>query len=53
MKPINGITRIAAAATALSITFALVWSMASIGYPGSGDVSVAPMAATQTSTQVR
>jgi hypothetical protein len=53
MKPVNGIAKMMAAATALSVTFALVWSMASLGYPGGGDVSIAPMAAAQTSSQVR
>jgi hypothetical protein len=28
----------AAAATAVSVTFALVWSMATLGHPGSPDV---------------
>jgi hypothetical protein len=52
MKPANTITRIAAAATALGVTFALVWSMANLGYPGS-DVSIAPMAAAPTTSQHR
>lgn len=52
MKPANAIIRIMAAATALSVTFALVWSMANLGYPGS-DASIAPMAAALTSSQYR
>jgi hypothetical protein len=45
MKPVSGIAKISAAAVALSVTFALAWSMASLGYPGA-DASVAPLAAT-------
>ena len=53
MKTVNRITRIAAAASALSVTFALVWGMANLGYPGSGDASIAPMAAAPTTTHYR
>jgi hypothetical protein len=53
MKPVHRIIRIAAAASALSVTFALVWSMANLGYPGTGDVSIAPMAAAPTTTHYR
>lgn len=52
MKPAKAIAKITAAATALSVTFALVWSMANLGYPGS-DVGIAPMAAAPTTTQHR
>ena len=38
MKPVGGIARLVAAATALSVTFAIVWSMATLGHPGSPDV---------------
>jgi hypothetical protein len=34
MKSVNGITKLAAAATALSITFAMAWSIANLGQPG-------------------
>ena len=37
MKPVNRIIRITAAATALSVTFALVLSMAHLGYPGGAE----------------
>jgi hypothetical protein len=45
MKPINGITKIAATATAVSVTFALVLSIASFGYPGAGEVNIPALAA--------
>jgi len=51
MKPITGITKFAAATMALSVTFMLVWSMASLGYPGSADAPMQLAAAAQTSSQ--
>ncbi len=51
MKPVNRIIRITAAATALSVTFALVLSMAHLGYPGGTDAPMQLAAATQTSSQ--
>jgi hypothetical protein len=45
MKPVSGIAKISAAAVAISVTFAIVWGMAGLGYPGV-DVSIAPLAAT-------
>jgi hypothetical protein len=45
MKPVSGTAKISAAAVAISVTFAIVWSMASLGYPDA-DASVAPLAAT-------
>jgi hypothetical protein len=45
MKPVNGLIKIAAAATALSITFALVYSMANLGYPGIEEFRVPLLAA--------
>jgi hypothetical protein len=39
VKPVSGITRVAAAVVAVSITFSLVWSMANLGYPGNADAS--------------
>lgn len=52
MKPVNGIAKMMAAATALSVTLALVWGLANFGYPGSDDASLV-MAAAQTIPQVR
>jgi hypothetical protein len=51
MKPVSGIAKLAAAASALSITFALVWTMANHGYPGSPEARIAPMAAAQPSSK--
>ena len=51
MKPVSGISKLVAGAGALSVTFMLVWSMASLGYPGSMDVPVQLAAATQTTSQ--
>lgn len=45
MKPVSGIAKISAAAVAVCVTFAIVWGMASLGYPDL-DVSIAPVAAT-------
>jgi hypothetical protein len=45
MKPVNGIAKMMAAATALSITFALVWGIANFGYPGMDELSVPLLAA--------
>lgn len=44
MKSVSGTAKISAAAVAISVTFAIVWSMANLGYPGA-DTSVAPLAA--------
>lgn len=45
MKPVSGMAKISAAVAAISVTFAIVWSMAGLGYPGA-DVNIAPLAAT-------
>jgi hypothetical protein len=49
MKPVNRMIRITAAATALSVTFALVWSMANLGYPGAAEMTIQLAAATTSS----
>lgn len=46
MKSVSGASKISAAAVALSVTFAIVWSMASLGYPAA-DPSVGPLALTK------
>ena len=53
MKPVNAIAKVAAAATALSVTFAIVYGLANLGYPGSGDVTIAPIAAAPTTARPR
>ena len=40
MKSVNGITKLVAAATALSITFAMVWSIANLGQPGAAEMRI-------------
>lgn len=40
MKSVNGITKLAAAATALGITFAMVWSIANLGQPGAAEMRI-------------
>lgn len=40
MKPVSGIAKLAAAATALSVTFGLVWSMANLGQPGAAELRI-------------
>lgn len=40
MKPVSGIAKLAAAATALGVTFALVWTMANLGHPGAAEMRV-------------
>ena len=40
MKPVSGIAKLAAAASALTVTFALVWSMASLGHPGAAEMRI-------------
>ena len=40
MKPVSGIAKLAAAASALSVTFALVWSMANLGQPGAAELRI-------------
>lgn len=47
MKSVNGITKLAAAATALSITFAMVWSIANFGHPAAPEMRVQLAAAPQ------
>jgi hypothetical protein len=46
VKPVSGITRVAAAVVAVSVTFSIVWSMANLGYPGDADASTQLAAAT-------
>jgi hypothetical protein len=48
MKPVSGIVRAAAAVVAVSVTFTLVWSMATLGYPNNADVSAQLAAAKST-----
>ncbi len=45
MKTISATQRLAAVALAISVTFSMVWGMASLGYPAS--VSAAQAAATR------
>jgi len=45
MKPISATQRLTAVAVAISVTFSMVWSVASLGYPAS--VSAAQAAATR------
>ena len=52
MKPVSGIARLVAAATAISVTFALVWSMANLGHPGSSDVRIHFVAAAKPALEV-
>ena len=40
MKSVNGTTRLVAAATALSVTFAMVWSIANLGQPGAAEMRI-------------
>jgi len=47
MKSASGASKISAAAVAISVTFAIVWSMASLGYPGLDTSFVGPIAATK------
>lgn len=37
MKPISGIAKLIAAASAVCVTFGLVWSVANAAYPGKSD----------------
>ena len=37
MKPVSGAAKISAAAVAISVTFAIVWSMATLGYPNADE----------------
>ena len=53
MKPISGISKVVAGAGALGVTFMLVWSMASLGYPGSVPMPMQFAAATQTASHYR
>src|SRR2546425_4753815 len=48
MKLVSGAARISAAAIAVSMTFAIVWSMANLGYPGKVDANLQLAAATHT-----
>ena len=48
MKLVSGAARISAAAIAVSVTFAIVWSMANLGYPGEVDANLQLAAATHT-----
>jgi hypothetical protein len=49
MKPVSGVVRVAAAVVAVSVTFALVWGMATLGYPNNADAS-AQLAAARSSS---
>ena len=44
MKPISAMQRLTAVAVAISVTFSMVWSVASLGYPAR--ISAAQAAAT-------
>ena len=52
MKPVSGISKLLAGASALGVTFALVWSMASLGYP-SVQLPMQLAAAAQTASHYR
>ena len=47
MKSVNGITKLVAAATALSITFAMLGSIASLSHPGAVEMRIQLAAAPQ------
>lgn len=51
MKPVSAISKLLAGAGALGVTFMLVWSMASLGYPGSAPAPIQLAAAAQTTSQ--
>jgi hypothetical protein len=40
VKSVNGITRLVAAATALSVTFAMAWSVTNLSYPGAVEMRI-------------
>jgi hypothetical protein len=40
MKSVNGITKLAAAATALSITCAMMWSITNLRHPGAVEMRI-------------
>jgi hypothetical protein len=40
MKSVNGIIKLVAAATALSVTLGLVWSVANLGQPGAAELRI-------------
>ena len=40
MNTINATQRLAAAALAISVTFSMVWSVASLGYPASSSATL-------------
>ena len=40
MNAISGMTRLMAAATALSVTFGLVWSMTNLRHPGAAELRI-------------
>jgi hypothetical protein len=48
MKPVSGAVRVAAAIVAVSVTFSLVWGMATLGYPNNADASAQLAAAKST-----
>jgi hypothetical protein len=52
MKSVNGITRLVAAASALSVTFGLVWSMANLGHPGVAELRIQLASAVKPSVKV-
>lgn len=51
MKTVSGAQRLAAIAVAISVTFSMVWSVASLGYPAS--VSAYPASASATLSACR
>jgi hypothetical protein len=53
VKPVSGISKLVAGAGALGVTFALVWSMASLGYPGAVSMPMQLAAAAQTASHYR
>jgi len=40
MKSVSGTQRLAAIAVAISVTFSMVWSVASLGYPASSSATL-------------
>jgi hypothetical protein len=52
MKSVNGITKLVAAATALSVTFGLVWSMANLRQPGAAELRIQLAKPAQPSVEV-
>jgi hypothetical protein len=52
VKAVSGMIRLIAAASALSATFGLVWSMANLGHPGAAELRIQLASAVKPSVQV-